>query len=115
MTIRPDFFYFMVYGYLWSLFNVGIRNKKNEISVMSDIHWWSMRLLSKRKPIFKHSEKLTIQGDRKLNSRHFDTKEAYIAMKSAIFSLFWPFGNSKTQKIGFYFYFNLLKIKSADL
>ena len=41
---------------------------------MSDMYWWSMRLLSKRKPIFTHTKKVTIQGDRKLNSRHFDTK-----------------------------------------
>ena len=59
--VRPDFFYFMVYRYFWALLNVWIRNKnKNKISVMSDMHWWSMRLLSKRKPIFTHTEKLTI-------------------------------------------------------
>ena len=49
---------------------------------MLDICWWSMHLLSKREPIITHNQKLTIQGDRKLNSLHFDTKEAYIATKS---------------------------------
>ena len=44
---------------------------------MSDIHLWS----SKRKPIFTDSKKITVQGDRKLNSRHFDTKYAYIAVE----------------------------------
>ena len=74
-SIMPDFFYLMVYRYFWALFNVGIRNKnKNKISVMSDMHWWSVRFLSKRKPIFTHTEILTIQRDRKLDSRHFDTK-----------------------------------------
>ena len=49
--IGPDFFYFTTYRYFWSLFNVRIRNKnKMKISVMSDMNWWSMRLLSKRKP-----------------------------------------------------------------
>ena len=58
---RPDFFYFMVYRLFWALFNVGIRNKnKNKISVMSDMHWWSLRLLSNRKPIFAHTKQLTI-------------------------------------------------------
>ena len=37
---------------------------------MSDIPWLS----SKRKPILSHTKKQTIQNDRKLNSRHFDTK-----------------------------------------
>ena len=71
VLIRPDFFYFMVYRNFWALFNVGIRNKnKNKISVIPDIHWLS----NKRKPILTHIKKQTIQNDRKLNSRHFDTK-----------------------------------------
>ena len=49
------FFYFMVYRHFLSKFNVGIQNE-NKSSVMSDIHWWSMRLSSKRKPIFTHSK-----------------------------------------------------------
>ena len=37
-------------------------------------------------------------------------------MKSANFPFFFSLSaNKKTQKIGFYFYFNLAKIKSADL
>ena len=65
----------MVYRQFWAVFNVGILNKnKNKMLVMSDMHWWSMHLLSKIKPIFTHTEKLTIQRDGKLNSRHFDTK-----------------------------------------
>ena len=73
--VRPDFFYFMVYRNFWALFNVGIRNKnKNKIPVMSDMHWWSTDLLGKIKSIFTLIEKLTIQGERKLNSRNFDTK-----------------------------------------
>ena len=67
--------YFMVYRHFWVLLNVGIRNKnKNKIPVMSDMHWWSTDLLGKIKSIFTLIEKLTIQGDRKLNSRNFDTK-----------------------------------------
>ena len=55
---------------------------------MSDLHLQSMRLLSKRKPIFTHNT-LTIQDDRKLDSRHFDTiNKPYIAMKSANFFLY---------------------------
>ena len=65
----------MVYRHFWPLVNIGIRNKnKNKISVMSDMHWWSMLLLSERKPGFTQTKKLTIQTDWKLNSRHFDTK-----------------------------------------
>ena len=71
IILRPDFFYFMVYRHFCSLSNVGIRNKnKNKISVMSDLYWLS----SKRKPTLTHTKKQTIQNDRKLNPRHFDTK-----------------------------------------
>ena len=70
-TFRPDFFYFMVYRHFCSLSNVGIWHKnKNKISVIPDIHWLS----SKRKPILTLTKKQTIQNDRKLNSRHFDTE-----------------------------------------
>ena len=65
----------MVYRNFWALFSVGIRNKnKNKIPVMSDMHWWSTDLLVKIKPTFTLIKKLTIQGDRKLNSQNFDTK-----------------------------------------
>ena len=68
-------FYFMVYRHFWAVFNVRIRNKiKNKIQLLSDLQLQSMRLSSKRKPIFTHTEKLTIQSDRELNSGHFDTK-----------------------------------------
>ena len=65
----------MVYGHFWSLSNVGIRNEnKSKISVMLDIHWWSVRLIYKTKAVFTHTKKLTNQGDRRLNSCHFGTK-----------------------------------------
>ena len=72
-ALRPDFFYliFMVYRHFWAAFDVGIRNKnKNKISVIPDIQWLS----SNRKPILTHTKKQSVQKDRKLNSRHFDTK-----------------------------------------
>ena len=54
---------------------------------MLDIYWWSVRLLNKTKAVFTQTKKLTYLGDRKLNSCHFDTKEAYTAKKSAHFFL----------------------------
>ena len=55
---------------------------------MSDLHLQSIRLLSKRKPIFTHTETLTIQGDRKLNSCHFDTKQHFQACQYNFSPLF---------------------------
>ena len=80
----------MVYRHFCSLSNVGIRNKnKSKISLMSDLHLQSVHLLNKRKPIFTYSEKLAIQGDRKINFYLFDPKQADFALKSADFFSFF--------------------------